>query len=572
MKTMKKIAMIFLASLLSCGSVGCFNRTGGEELDKTKTQLYVTTFEGGYGASWLEAVKTRFEAAYANVSFEAGKTGVQVILKEDRNLTNTTLVNNLAGSNQEVFFTEAVNYYDLQSRGLLYDISDAVTKPLNYDFNSASTVAGEETVSMGDKMRDAHKEYFMADDGKYYGIPFYEANYGIVYDVDLFEAENLYFAAEGKGDADGFVRSNSETRANGPDGKAGTADDGLPATYDDFFKLCDRMVTLGITPITWTGKNPHYVNVLVEAMQADYEGEEQMRLNFTADGLATNLVESINADGSVNVYSEEITIDNGYLTWTKQAGKYYALTFIERLTANQSYYSKKDVISPSYEHIDAQNAFISNKFIQGKQSIGMLIDGSWWHNEASNTFKAAANKYGYQAGSQARRFGFMPFPKATADKVGEDYTVLETNSSICFVNGNLDKKKDKLVKEFIQFCHTNASLAEFTSITYTCKPYDYTMTNDEVNAMPYWGRDLYRMHNEAHFMSAYSKSAIYRANAGSFTEHFNGKMYQSQIGNSTHNIVPTAMIEKGVSAKDYFNGLSTYLTESKWASEFVPAV
>ena len=553
---MKKAAMIFLASILACGSVACGG--GGNKLDPTKTHLMVTTFEGGYGVGWLEAVEARFESTYANVSFEDGKTGVDVHIKEDRNLTHELLVQNLEGSEQEIFFTEAVNYGDLQDRGLLYDISDAVT----------STISGEST-SIEGKMRDVHKNYFKVDDGKYYGIPFYEANYGIVYDIDLFEENNLYFAAEGKGDKDGFIKTENTTRANGPDDTPNTADDGLPATYDDFFKLCDKMVTLGITPITWNGKNPQYVNALVEALQADYEGEEKMAINYTNSGTAT-LVESINADGTLNLYEEEITQENGYLTWTRQPGKYYGLKFVERLTANENYYIKKDVVSPSYEHLDAQNAFITGKFISGNPTIGMLIDGSWWHNESANTFKAAAQKFGEQtAGAKVRKYGFMPLPKATADKVGEEYNILEVNRSICFVNGNLEAKKEKVVKEFLQFCHTNASLAEFTSLTYTCKPYTYTMTDAELNAMPYWGRELYRMHNEASFMSTYSSAPLYQWNENAYTEYWTAKMFQSSADET--GIVANTMILNKVSAADYFNGLVEHLNETRWEKEFMPS-
>jgi hypothetical protein len=241
------------------------------------------------------------------------------------------LVQNLAGSSQEVFFTEAVNYYDLKDRGLLYDISKAVTQPLNYEFVDGSTAEGEETVTVESKMRDVHKDYFKADDGKYYGIPFYEANYGIVYDVALFEKNNLYFAAAGQGDAKGFVKNASTPRSNGPDGKPSTSDDGLPATYDDFFKLCDQMVSKNITPINWGGKTPEYVNALAECLQIDYEGAENMRVAYTSSGTAEHLVKNINADGTVELYSEEITPETGYLPWTKQAGRYYALSFVERL-------------------------------------------------------------------------------------------------------------------------------------------------------------------------------------------------------------------------------------------------
>jgi hypothetical protein len=253
----------------------------------------------------------------------------------------------------------------------------------------------------------------------------------------------------------------------------------------------------------------------------------------------------------LELYEEEITPDNGYLTWTSQAGKYYGLQFVERLVENESYYIKKDVVSPSYEHLDAQNAFITGKFISGNPTIGMLVDGSWWHVEAADTFKAAGKKFGQSvAGAEARRFAFMPLPKATEDKVGEDYTILEVNRSICFVNGNLEKKKEGVVKAFVQFCHTNTSLAEFTTSTYTCKPYEYTMSEEQLNGMPYWGRELYKMHNEAHFMSTYSKSPLYSMNENNYTQYWTGKMYTAQIGYTENNIIPNAMILDGVTAKE----------------------
>ena len=38
--------------------------------------------------------------------------------------------------------------------------------------------------------------YYKYSDGKYYGLPHYESFFGIIYDVDMFEEELLYFADE----------------------------------------------------------------------------------------------------------------------------------------------------------------------------------------------------------------------------------------------------------------------------------------------------------------------------------------------------------------------------------------
>ena len=568
---MKKIlvgALAFISAFSAFGAVGC-NR-GGEKVDKSKTQLYVATFDGGFGSSWMDAVEKRFEEKYANVSFESGKTGVQIIAKPERALTNETLVSKLSGMTHEVIFTEAINYYELQSRGLLYDISEAITKPINWDFISGKVDGNDpETKSIQDKMTNGvHKEYFGAD-GKYYGLPFYEATYGIIYDIDLFEKNKLYFREDGTD----FIRKSSDTRSNGPDGEPRTSDDGLPATYEDFFKLCDYMVNMGITPITWTGVSP-YVNALAESLQADYEGEEQMRLNYTASGTATSLVKEFDANGNPVLESKEITAENGYLTWTKQAGKYYSLKFVETLTKDTDYYDVNKVTSSGYMQTDAQNAIIMDKFIQNKKPVAMLIDGSWWLNEAKSSFTAAEQRFGVEAGLSDRKFGLMPLPKATADKVGESYSVMEVNSSVCFVRGNVDKKKDALIKEFIQFCHTEESLREFTSITYTTKPFAYEMTEEQINAMPYWGREMYRIHNEASYISSYSTSAVYKTNASKFTQIWQGTMFECKHGDKSYNIITNAMIPLGnnvtLTAVDYFNGLAAGITADEWKSEFLP--
>ena len=567
-KFIKQMTIGGLAALVAFSVVGC-NR-GGEAVDKSKTQLYVATFAGGFGTSWMDDVAERFEAKYANTSFEDGKTGVQVIAKPERELTNETLVAKLDGMTHEVFFTEAISYYELQSRGLLYDISEAITKPLNWDFVTGAVDSSDpETKSIQDKMiNNVHKEYFGAD-GKYFGLPFYEASYGIVYDIDLFEQKKLYFK-----DGGGFIMKSTDKRSAGPDGEFNTDDDGLPATYEEFFELCDYMVNMKITPITWNGVDTSYVNAFVESLQADYEGEEQMRLNYTANGKATNLVKEFDGNGDPVLYSEDITPENGYLTWTKQAGKYYGLKFVEELTKNTDYYAINSVTNSGYMQTDAQNAIIMDKFIQNEKPVAMLIDGSWWLNESKSSFVAAEEQFGKEAGVQDRKFGFMPLPKATADKVGEKYSLMEVNSSICFVRGNVDKKKDALIKEFIQFCHTDESLREFTSTTYTTKPFAYEMSKEEIEGMPYWGQEMYRIHNEASYISSYSTSAIYKKNATKFTQIWQGTMFETKLSDKTYTLVATAMVPLGnnktVSAVEYFNGLAAGITAEDWATEFKP--
>lgn len=148
MKIKKRLALITLASLMAVLPACGRGRDAGvnQPEDATKTQLYICTYDGGYGIEWLTKAKNRFEAEYASVSFEAGKKGVQISIKEDPNATGTHLEDTLPKSAYDIYFTEAVSYYDMVNKGLVYDITDVVQKPLNYDFNSKANGSGESAI------------------------------------------------------------------------------------------------------------------------------------------------------------------------------------------------------------------------------------------------------------------------------------------------------------------------------------------------------------------------------------------------------------------------------------------
>ena len=65
---MKKYTLLFLTTFLLL--TGCrhenYNSDDGvdEKIDKSKTQLYVSNFNGGYGDTWLRALKKKFEEKF----------------------------------------------------------------------------------------------------------------------------------------------------------------------------------------------------------------------------------------------------------------------------------------------------------------------------------------------------------------------------------------------------------------------------------------------------------------------------------------------------------------------------
>ncbi|MFA7435603.1 MAG: hypothetical protein WC006_04460 [Bacilli bacterium] len=561
----KKIVIIAILFLVIFALTSCDREREGEKENVGKTQLYIGTFEGGYGEEWLYAAKERFEEKYKDVSFEEGKVGVQVMITSSRQFVGQNLSTTVKDLVQEIFFTEALYYYDFVNNDLMLDISDVVTENLNYDFVKKEFGAGEEK-SIEDKMLDPHIDFYKTNEDKYFAIPFYQAFYGIIYDVDLFEEENLYFAAEGYGNSYGFVRSSTDPKSPGPDGLIETEEDnGLPATYEDFFILLDYMYKKNLEPITWGGKVQSYVSHIVRNLWADYEGFEQMSLSYNFDGLATNLIKDFDDDGNPILYSQEINSDNGHLIYSKQAGRYYALSFLEQLINNKNFYKESLTFSPSQSHKAAQDYFLQSKFSQNRKRVGMIMDGIWWMHEAGPTFQAIEKNYGSDGSAQNRKFGILPLPKVDENHLGKQ-TFLETNFSVGFINANVPEWKQPLAKAFLQFVHTDESLKEFTKITNTFKPYDYKLNEEELNELTYYGRALYNIHQNAEFVSPLTKNPMYLKNVSTFVgvdQIFNTEI-MSGGRSKRYNYPSNAMFDEKITAKDYFLGYDNYWTKSLW--------
>ena len=82
---MKKILSVLISVLLLgtlFSAVGCNKEE--EEVDSTKTQLYVGNHGGGFGEEWLSNLIARFEEEYKDYSFEPGKVGIQVWKDTDK--------------------------------------------------------------------------------------------------------------------------------------------------------------------------------------------------------------------------------------------------------------------------------------------------------------------------------------------------------------------------------------------------------------------------------------------------------------------------------------------------------
>ncbi len=549
MRKSAKILSVALAviaassTLAACG----MEETGVIAGDPSKLNILVSNYEGGFGRVWLDKAAERFEALYADKQFEGDKKGVDIVIDSSKSgKAGSTFISGLSGSNAHVIFTEDALYYNVIGGGYAADITDVVTGTFPDRFN--------ETGNIEDKLDPAVKGYFKTADNKYYGLPHYETHGGIVFDVDLFDEKELWLQANGE------FGSQNGTLANGPDGESGTYDDGLPATFDEFFKLCDYMLEVGVIPFTWSGgvqvlSTHSFVN-----LWADYEGKDNYYLNFSHEGTATTLVNSMSGDGSMNAqgtYADmmpatEITEANANLL-QRQAGKYVALEFIKKLVSKEGYCNDM-CFSPSESNTSAQDSYLLSRLSAKTTPIAFLLEGVWWENEAdmTGTFKSH-EKYGVT--KMTRRFGWMPFPKATAAQVGERRTMAtDCKHTLSFVNGNItDPVILEYAKLFLQFVHTNNELQEFSVNTGTLKPLNYTIPEEKMSGMTYFGKYMLSLRNNPKVDTVYTF-----ARTDDYINH-TSNYYPEDIAWKTANYgkhpALTFRNNSNVTVKDYFTAL-----------------
>ena len=233
-------------------------------------------------------------------------------------------------------------------------------------------------------MSDEEQNYYKSE-GAYYALPHHEHQAGLIYDIDLFEQEELYFAENGAPSESGYTGMAAYTgtgnKSAGPDGKYETADDGLPATYDEFYMLCNYMISkqsdVDITPILWSGTNRNdYIDWFLSELTADFEGEKQLKLNYTFDGIAKNLI-AIDKNGAVSELEDtKISSSNGYLVYQSE-GRYRALEFFDKVVDTKAWYNESANFG-SLSHTEAQYNYLLGATGLSDTRYAFLIDGCWW--------------------------------------------------------------------------------------------------------------------------------------------------------------------------------------------------
>lgn len=544
---MKKTSLL-LATLMLAGA--CFTacggpQGGGEGIDESRTQLYVASFDGGVGNLWLEKLKKSFEAKYADVSFEPGKTGVQLIV----DISKANHINAISTEIYNVIFAEAVAYNELAASNLILDISDIVQE----------TNSDGKTIES--KLSEHQKRALTAVNGKYCALPHYEYYAGVTYDKDVFNKKSLYIKQGG-----GYTNENGN-RSAGPDGKTGTKDDGLPATYEEFYAVCNNMTKVGVTPFIYMGEaNGSYVDFLLEGLTTAYHGRDEMEVAFTFDStkggtltgndvIKPSIVTGFNGNTPV-VEEKVISLENGYDT-TQMAGKYYALEFVQKMKDNADKWIS-DKVKSSLSHLDAQEEYIMSDL--ENEPIAMIIEGSFWYNEAEAAFGRSVEYY--QDAAKTRNFAWMPLPAQISGTVnesnGSEQFLLDESYSYVVINANIKNNENlvNLAKTFVQYAYTDDNLREFTVSSGCFKGVQYEVTNEQYSGMNNFYKSLVDLRGDgSNVVRPIADNQIY-INAETSFRFMHCFSFGSVVNGREYSAAMHA-IKGGISAKDYFLGMKT---------------
>ncbi|MBQ8657877.1 MAG: hypothetical protein IJ506_01980 [Clostridia bacterium] len=496
-KTVAFLLAISCIGLASCGPVGVTTH----EKDESKTYISVRNTNGGVGRAWLDNAIARYEEARKDAHFADGKTGVKVEVSDG--------IMNPASMKQDtyqVYFNGTARDIEVLSKeDKLYDISSIVT--------DNTRVGGALSTIITDAAKQ--KTFF---DGKYYALPHYNFYYGASYDAEAFANNNAYFAAEDETEVieytgmdisitRNFVGSPDAKKSAGSDGEYGTIDDGLPCSLEEFILLMDYFKNqTEYAPIMVSGTYLNYINYFLQGLWPALAGVEQIQNYYNCtgeieivDGYTDEpIFPGIDYIKKPKVKKVTLTEEdkNGYLG-QQMVAKYYSFAAVE-IMEREGYFSADSYLK-SVDHYGAQKCLIYDGCAEYKK-VAMLVEASYWYNESKKA--GVLSTYEMLTGdTEPRDVRFMPLPTSyyTPEETTKSPTCYFTAlGSYCTVNANIknDEEAIKAVLDFVAFLYSEEELKAFTIETGVSRALDYTLSETEINSMPAFYQQIWRMKSE----------------------------------------------------------------------------
>ena len=327
MKNLKKILSLFLSLGIALSAAAC---GGGGEGNSPSEEgvLKIASFEGGYGATWTQALANAFMAHNPGITVEVE---CNPLIRDEAVTAFETEI-----SSYDVFFVDGVNVGSYcENYASLADIS-----ALYSDTSKPTAGDTEENVLVRDKIRpEIVKEMMYGGDraeyvGKYYTVPSPSGPCSLVLNVDALNH---------------VLGENNWTE---------------PKTTNELIALCDRIVAAEaekeiagvkypVYPLIYSGEALEYWHYLYYPWIAQYAGIQ-----------AWDSLNSLKIDGEYN--------KDAY----QPAGKLEAYTVLETLIKRSNGYCDDSSMSNKF---NASQKY----FLQGRAC--MYITGDWLEREMEGT-------------------------------------------------------------------------------------------------------------------------------------------------------------------------------------------
>ena len=505
-KQFRKIATIALAGVV--GSTGIAAFAGCSDPYGNMTQLSIHYYNGGLGSDWINESIADFEEMFKDTSFEAGKTGVKILLTADKSMDELATSISTGADKADILYTSESGVVELlNTEGILYDTTEMATeKVYNADGEVTLNAAGDgfEIVEDGESMYDRMHPYYQdaynlagtqwaTNDGdiSFSLLPYEDTLAGIILDYDLYEElYNKYYNAGQIGEMTGYKYEGDSVA--------------MPGTWDEFFDLLSAMRTIGAGRYSGFMYSVDYYTPSIEsAVIADVDGTDEGVADptqYSGYRMYTTYTGTYDFGGELGV--QTITPDNAYLL-TQTDGYRQMVEVAVRLFEHGSHgsenYDNGVMNNPTYS--TAQANFVMSKISTTAPRILAIMEGDWFENEARATFNSmgvtnAENAYG------KRRFRLMPVPHATAEEVadGKTYKVGGFSSGYPIIlnaktlEGN--EAKEKVAKLWIQFTHSDSQMNVFTKWSGSVRPYLYDVTEDTKSQMTPFAKSILELQLE----------------------------------------------------------------------------
>ena len=432
--------------------------------------------------------------------------------------TGNTLLNDLKGSPYDMFLTSGVTPGDMQSHANIMDIT-SIMKASSTDENNPYTFA-EET-SIYDRMYPDKKDYYLGTDNKIYGAPVFMNTSHLYYNSDLVANRGLYIKAGSTDTALQYTKVLAQAQL-GVDGVKGTADDGLPETWAQLKLWLEKIESVNIVPIHYSGLYQQHMDWALGQFWADFEGATNVKACYTFDGtVMTDLIDTIDDEGNITYYPETaITPQNGYKV-QRQEGRYRVMQLAKYLADSMSTQDKlihNNAFAKGETHTTAQGTYLTSRY--GKNPIMLFAESSYWETEAADDFKKCEGKGGGRLDS---KLAILPTPKYSRDDVGPSSrgTIVANDALNMFIHTKVENASNKkAVEDFFMYFNQASNMdMQFVEAS-SLRPYTFEIDSEQSAKMSYLQKDYYNLMNNTRtdVVFACDNNNLYRANAADFSK------------------------------------------------------